>query len=524
MQSNGADKSDAYIVTPTLTEAGSYKEPAPEPIGLVIFGATGDLTQRKLIPALFRLFQGWLLPERWYVLGVGRKEMSDDTFREAVRKSLAGVSRPGPLPAAVWEAFGKNFHYTVMREVGDPAAYTALGRRLAALDQEHRTGGNRIFYLATPPAIYSEVIRQLGAARLSRERNNGGSVRIIVEKPFGTDLETARTLNHQIRAVFGEEQVYRIDHYLGKEAVQNMLFLRFANAIFEPLWNRQYIDHVQITASESLGVERRAGYYDGTGALRDMFQNHLLQLLCIVAMEAPTGFEAEPIRDEKVKVLRSVRPIQKDEIDRCAVRGQYGEGLLSGAPVPGYREEPGVAPDSKTETFAALKLYVDNWRWQGVPFYLRSGKRLAKKSTEIVINFKTVPHLLFKPYLSEEIESNTLILSVQPSEGIALTFQAKYPGPKFSVGRVTMDFNYHHAFQATSPDAYERLLLDCMTGDQMLFSRGDWIEQSWALLTPLLTHWSETPPPHFPNYPAGGFGPKEADALIERDGRRWRAP
>ncbi len=445
-------------------------------------------------------------------------------------------------PTAVWETFRKRFYYTTLENIENPKAYTQLGADLEELDQTYKTGGNRIFYLATPPGLYSKIVHQLGVSGLSGQdqkraydhtdsahktkskKTKKGSVRLIVEKPFGTDLDSAQALNTKIREVFGEEQLYRIDHYLGKEAVQNMLFFRFANAIFEPIWNRRYIDHIQITAAETLGIENRAGYYEEAGVLRDMFQNHLLQLLCLVAMEAPSSFESERIRDEKLKVLRSVRPLNLKQIDQCAIRGQYGEGLIDGETVSEYRNESGVARNSKTETFAALKLHIDNWRWQGVPFYLRSGKRLAKKSTEIVIVFKEVPHLLFKSMIPGRLEPNTLVLSVQPSEGIALTFQAKYPGPKFSVGRVTMDFNYSGAFQSASPDAYERLLLDCMAGDQMLFSRGDWIEVSWALLMPLLNHWKKTPTPCFPNYPSGSFGPKDADDLIKRDGRSWRSP
>lgn len=540
MQQKGPKKTGQTSISPVSPGKEGYQDPTPESSAVVIFGATGDLTQRKLIPALFHLFQGWLLPDRWYVLGVGRKEMSEEQFRTMVRKSLDGASRMGQIPTAVWETFRKNFHYTPLKDFENPKEYSALEKQLCDFDQIHKIGGNRIFYLATPPGLYSKIVCQLGIAGLSGQvqkkaydpgkakkkvpLKKKGAVRLIVEKPFGSDLDSAQALNEEIREVFGEEQLYRIDHYLGKEAVQNMLFLRFANAIFEPIWNRRFIDHVQITAAETLGIENRAGYYEEAGALRDMFQNHLFQLLCLVAMEAPTGFQADRIRDEKIKVLRSVRPINLEQIDQCAIRGQYGEGLIEGKSVVDYREEPGVAKNSKTETFAALKLYIDNWRWQGVPFYLRSGKRLAKKSTEIVIVFKEVPHLLFNPMIPGKIESNTLVLSVQPTEGISLTFQAKYPGPKFSVGRVTMDFNYRGVFPTDSPDAYERLLLDCMAGDQMLFSRGDWIELSWELLMPLLDHWKKTPAPCFPNYPSGSFGPKEADELIKKDGRSWRTP
>ncbi len=510
------------VVCGGVTQQRHCKEAVPGRCGIVIFGASGDLTQRKLIPALLRLAEQNLLPDRWYVVGVGRTRMNDEAFRKIVATPLEGVSTGSSAEPSSRDSFTSRFHYLT----GDsqyPTHYASLKERLVQLDKQYGTGGNRLFYLATPPTLYSDIIGQLGAAGLTRSPSEEGWTRIIIEKPFGRDLASAQALNRRVRENFREEQVYRIDHFLGKEAVQNILFFRFANAIFEPIWNRRYIDHVQITSSETLGVERRAGYYEGAGALRDMFQNHLLQLLCVVAMEPPASFEAEAIRDEKTKVLRSIRPIPDSEVNPFAVRGQYGEGLIDGQPVAGYRSEPGVAPQSQTETYAALKLFVDNWRWQGVPFYLRSGKRLAKKATEIAIEFKQVPHLLFKPLLSEKIQSNTLVLSVQPSEGISLTFQAKHPGPKLTMGSVTMDFNYHGAFQVASPDAYERLLLDCLAGDPMLFSREDWINWSWSILTPVLDRWRESPAVSFPNYKAGSGGPKEADALIERDGRHWRS-
>jgi glucose-6-phosphate 1-dehydrogenase len=407
----------------------------------------------------------------------------------------------------------------------DSESYVRLAERMNQLDKNYGLSGNRIFYLATPPSVFSQIIHQMEASGMDRSPGGTGWTRIIIEKPFGMDLETARALNGQLSKVFEEEQIYRIDHYLGKESVQNILFFRFANTIFEPVWNRTYINYVQITAAESLGVENRAGYYDRAGALRDMVQNHLLQLLCLVAMEPPAGFEADHIRDEKIKVLRSVRPILPQEVDRMTVRGQYGEGSLIGERIAAYRDEPGVARDSNTETFAALKLYIDNWRWQGIPFYLRTGKRLARKATEIVIEFKEVPHFFFKPLISEKIQSNILVLSVQPGEGISLTFQAKHPGPKLCMSSVAMDFNYHSAFQVPSPAAYERLLLDCLAGDQLHFSRRDWVESSWSLLTPIINRWRDTTPSGFPIYNAGTtWGPKEADELIERDGRHWKAP
>lgn len=512
------------MVQATVSSISSQQEVSPpmkpESFGLVFFGASGDLTKRKLIPALFRLSQEGLLPDCWYAVGLGRTQMDDKEFRRTMTEALGRFLKTPP-DASSLEKFCQRLYY-ITGDSQEPSYYVGLCKRLDALDQEYQTKGHRLFYLSTPPGLYPGIIHRLGEAGLNKPDKENAWCRIVIEKPFGTDLASARTLNEMVGKVFDEKQAYRIDHYLGKETVQNILFFRFANAIFEQIWNRRYIDHVQITVTENLGIEHRAGYYEGAGALRDMFQNHLIQLLSLVAMEPPSSFEADAVHDEKVKVLKALRAIPIEKIDTFAIRGQYGPGIVEGQQVPGYRGESGVASDSKTETFAALNLYIDNWRWQGVPFYLRSGKRMAKKSAEIAIEFKQVPHLLFKPLLSEDIAPNTLVFRIQPEEGICLTFQAKHPGLTFCMDSVTMDFNYQGGFKASSPEAYERLLLDCLIGDQMLFARQDWVERSWSLITPLLQHWKETSPLSFPNYQAGTCGPKEADELIERNGRRWR--
>ena len=517
---NQAEPVDS-VISGAMVRRGTCLEPQPDSCGLALFGASGDLSRRKLYPALYALFRKERLPENWYVLGLGRSGIDDSAFRKILRESVGASLQDGPPPPGTWESFAGHFHFSTLGS-DRPEDFRVLQKRMAELDGAHATKGNRLFYLATPPDLFPEIVHHLGTSGLNRSPSGHGWVRMVIEKPFGRDLPSARALYHKVGEVFDESQVYRIDHFLGKETVQNILFLRFANTIFEPIWNRRYIDHIQITADETLGVEGRAGYYDRAGALRDMFQNHLFQLLCLVGMEPPAGFEAESIRDEKSKVLRSVRPLDPGETDLFAVRGQYGRGRVNGESVVAYREEPGVAPDSRTETFAALKLYIDNWRWQGVPFYLRSGKRMTRKGTEISIEFKAVPHLFFKPLMAEAIEPNNLLIRVQPQEGISLTFQAKYPGPKLAMAGVTMDFNYRGSFQMPPPEAYERLLLDCLAGDPTHFSREDWVEQSWSLLTPILQSWSENPPKDFPNYPAGTSGPQDAHALIERDGRRWK--
>lgn len=491
----------------------------PEPCIVVIFGASGDLTSRKLVPALYNLARERRLPGGFSVVGFARREWDDSTFRQVLLEAVNANSRAGPVEEALWASFAEGIFYH-RASFDDPAGYARLAERLAAIDAARDTGGNRVFYLATPPEAYAEIVAQLGAHGLNRSPGSGWT-RIIIEKPFGRDLESARDLNRRVLAVFDERQVYRIDHYLGKETVQNLLVFRFANGIFEPIWNRRYVDHAQITVAESLGVEDRGGYYDRAGALRDMIQNHLTQLLTLTAMEPPVAYDADAVRDEKVKVLRAIRPIAPEDVERITVRGQYGPGSVSGRPVRGYREERGVAPDSQTETYVALKLFVENWRWAGVPFYLRSGKALPRRVSEIAIQFRGAPTLLFADTPVNEIEPNVLAIRIQPDEGITLKFSSKVPG-QAQIRPVTMDFRYGTSFGVASPEAYERLLLDCMLGDSTLFTRRDEVEASWALLTPILEGWAAGAPQDFPNYEAGAWGPAAADAFIARDGRAWR--
>ena len=496
----------------------------PHAAVVVIFGASGDLTKRKLIPALYNLALEKRLPERFAVVGYARSDMSHEVFREKMREAVGEFSRNGLKDESVWEQFAANLYY-VSGDYEEPRGYRNLKEFVDHFDRGSRVLPVRVLYLAIPPDLYAPVIQTISAVGLATKEADGEPrVRVVFEKPFGTDLETARELNRRVHEVLDEKQVYRIDHYLGKETVQNIMVFRFANSVFEPIWNRRYVDHVQITAAETVGVENRGGYYDQAGVVRDMVQNHLLQLLCLTAMEPPVGFSADAVRDEKMKLLRGVRPLPSEEVFRSAVRGQYGRDRINGKEVPGYREEPGVAKDSPTETFAAIKFLIDNWRWQGVPFYLRSGKRLAKRVTEIAIQFKPPPLLMFRACAVDEVNPNVLVMRIQPDEGISLTFEVKPPGPDICVSPLGLDFKYEQAFGSSPPEAYETLLEDCIEGDSTLFTRHDWVELAWYLVDPIIKSWSRTKPIHFPNYEARSWGPKEADEFIQRDGRRWRRP
>ncbi len=494
-----------------------------EPCIMVIFGATGDLTHRKLIPALYNLELEHPLPPQFTVVGVARRPFSNDEFRKQALDSTNTFSRNRPVNPSVWETFSRGLFYH-QSQFDDPEGYARLAELLEQLDHERGTRGNHIFYLATPPSFYGTIADNLSSAGLAHqdEEQAQGWSRIIVEKPFGHDLQSALALNRELNKAFTEKQIYRIDHYLGKETVQNIMVLRFGNGIFEPIWNRRYVDNVQITVAENIGVEGRGDYYEEAGAMRDMVQNHMMQLLTLVAMEPPVNFGADAVRDEKVKVLKAVPPLQDGEIAADTVRGQYGPGMVAGEKVEGYCEEKGVSANSRTETYAALKLLVENWRWAGVPFYLRTGKRLAKRITEVAIQFKRPPYLLFRGTGAEQMQPNVLSLRIQPNEGIALLFSAKVPGQEMQLRTVNMDFLYGSSFGVEPPEAYERLLLDCMLGDSTLFTRIDETELAWQLVDSIERGWSKLPSSSIPQYEPGTWGPKESDALIERDGRTWR--
>ncbi|MDQ3779975.1 MAG: glucose-6-phosphate dehydrogenase [Chloroflexota bacterium] len=499
----------------------------PAPCAMVIFGVSGDLTSRKLMPALYDLAVEQPLPEGFSIIGVSHRDWNEDQFLEQMRQAVVASARTD-VTENRWSAFARRLFY-VRGDFSDAAVYQSLGDRLSTIDQERRGEGNRLFYLATAPNFYMPIIRGLSAAGVSERQANYleptvGWHRIVIEKPFGRDLASAQALIAEMANIFSERQIYRIDHYLGKETVQNVLAFRFANILFDPAWNRQYVDHVQITAAESIGVEGRGGYYDDAGALRDMVQSHLLQLLTVVAMEPPAFFNGNAVRDEKVKVLRSVVPPVGDDVATRVVRGQYESGYVGGRPVEGYRDEEGVKPDSDCETFVALRLGIDNWRWDGVPFYLRTGKRLPRRVTEVAIEFKRVPHLMFQSVGQFDLTPNVISLRIQPDEGIALRFAAKVPGARTQLRTVRMDFLYDASFGQTGPDAYERLLLDAMLGDPTLFTRRDEVEAAWAIVDPILDHWASGSSATLRPYAAGTWGPSKAEAMIERDGRSWRRP
>jgi len=509
-----------------MSQPAVLAAPNREPVGrpgdpcvMVIFGASGDLTRRKLIPALYNLAIEQLLSREFAIVGLARAQMTTEQFREKVSQDMKQFAT-GPVDSDLWEWFVRRMHY-VAADFNDPAAYTRLNEMLEKVDKDHATHGNYFFYLATAPNYFGPVIEHLGKLGLVMEDNRHWR-RVIIEKPFGRDLESAKALNQQIQQVLDEKQIYRIDHYLGKETVQNILAFRFANGIFEPVWNRRYIDHVQISVAETVGVEQRGSYYDESGALRDMVPNHIMQLISLTAMEPPISFRADAVRDEQAKILHAIQPLSSEEVLLRTVRGQYGEGISGGQHLPAYRLEEDVPKDSRTETFVAMKLQIDNWRWADVPFYLRTGKALPVRNTHIVIQFRRAPFVLFRETPVENLTPNQLVLHIQPEEGISLRFAAKTPGSVMRLGTVDMNFEYADYFGVTPSTGYERLLHDCMIGDATLFQRADMVEAGWCVVSPVLDVWKALPPRNFPNYAAGTWGPKEADDLIERDGRRWR--
>ena len=504
-----------------ITEPGQSERPVKQtgPCVMVIFGATGDLTARKLFPALYNLAKSNLLSREFAVLGFAKNDLTNEQFRQFMGQQLESFATDKVDPDLKEWLLSRL--YFVSGSFTDLASYEQLAKALADIDTKHNTQGNYFFYLATSPVFFGDVVELLGKTGLAVE-TEGHWRRIVFEKPFGNDLESARHLNEQIRKTLQEKQIFRIDHYLGKETVQNILVFRFSNGIFEPVWNHRFIDHVQITVAETVGVEKRGGYFDMAGTLRDMVPNHLFQLLSLTSMEPPISFNSDAVHDEQSKILRAIQPLTAEDVLHCAVRGQYGDGEINGEHVPAYRQEPGVPPDSKTETFVALRLAIDNWRWAGVPFYLRTGKRLAARHTEIAIQFKRAPFVLFRDTPVSSLKPNQLVIHIAPNEGISLRFGAKVPGAQVKVGSVEMDFNYSEYFGTTPNTGYEILLYDGITGDQTLFQRADMVEAGWAVVDPVLDVWKALPPRNFPNYPAGSWGPKEADELVNRDGRYWR--
>jgi glucose-6-phosphate 1-dehydrogenase len=505
---------------------GLVEDKTSEACAVVIFGASGDLTRRKLMPALYNLAVGRLLPGGFAVVGVARREKTDEAFRAEMREAVASFSRRKPVDASLWADFERGLSY-VRGSASERATFESLRAQLERIDAERGTRGNRLFYLAVPPAEFGPIVEGLRELHLvappGGEETGGPWTRVVFEKPFGHDLASARALNDEVAAAFDESQVFRIDHYLGKETVQNLLVFRFANSLFEPVWGRGHVDHVQITVAEDIGVEGRGRFYEQTGVTRDIVENHLMQLLCLTAMEPPISLAADAVRDEKVKVLRSLRKMERAEVGRDVVRGQYGRGVVRGEEVPAYREEPDVAPDSPVETYVAMRCFVDNWRWSGVPFYVRAGKRLARRVTEIAVVFREVPHALFHAQ-DGGITPDVLSVRIQPDEGIALRFISKEPGQQTILRDVAMDFRYGAAFGSNTPEAYERLLLDAMRGEATLFTRRDEVEEQWAYIDRVLEAWAADGNPPPPTYPAGTWGPEQADDLLARDGRRWRKP
>ena len=486
---------------------------------MVIFGASGDLTHRKLIPALYNLAKDNLLPPNFAIIGFARRAKTDESFRQECYESVVAHSRSKLIDEEIWSTFSKLLHYH-QGNYDNNADYDALIERLSAIDSGHGTQGNRLYYLSTPPEAYTLITEKIGTTSLTQVKSDKCWTRVIIEKPFGRDLASARALNTHVHKFFTEDQIYRIDHYLGKETVQNILVLRFANGIFEPIWDRRYIDHVQITVAEAIGVEGRGSYYESAGVIRDMVQNHVMQLLALTAMEPPAEFEADAVRNEKVKVLKALR--LDSSHPEALVRGQYSPGKVNGQLVVGYTQEEGVAQDSNTETYLAMKLLIDNWRWAGVPFYVRSGKRLKRRLTEIAIHFRLPPRMLFSEHTAQQIEPNVLVMTIQPDEGISLKFGAKRPGTGEQVQPVVMDFQYGDAFNIAAPEAYERLILDCVLGDSTLFTRSDEVEAAWSLITPIFEDWVKNPT-FIEQYRAGSAGPKGAADMISGDERQWRS-
>ncbi|MBA3912309.1 MAG: glucose-6-phosphate dehydrogenase [Acidobacteriales bacterium] len=490
-----------------------------DPCVMVIFGASGDLTRRKLMPALYNLAKSQLLSREFAVIGVSHSEMSNEQFRTAIAQDMKDFGTE-PVEPDLAEWFVRRLYY-LAGDFNDPKVYEDLKGLLAKVDKDHSTHENYFYYMATAPSFFGTIVEHLAEVGLM-EQSPTHWRRAIVEKPFGHDLESAKALNAQLLKVASEQQIYRIDHYLGKETVQNILAFRFANGIFEPIWNRRYIDHIQISVAETVGVEGRGSYYDTAGALRDMVPNHIMQLISLTSMEPPISFHADAVRDEQAKILHAIQPLSAEEVLTRTVRGQYGDGTVAGQHVPAYRAEEGVPPDSRTETFVAMKLLIDNWRWADVPFYLRTGKRMASRSTQVVIQFRRAPFILFRDTPVDSLVPNQLVMHIQPEEGISLRFAAKTPGPVMRLGTVDMNFEYQDYFGSTPSTGYERLLHDCMIGDQTLFQRADMVEAGWCVVSPVLDVWKALPPRYFPNYPAGTWGPRESEDLMEREGRHWR--